>query len=196
MVLVAAIACGEAEEKVLIMENGKISTVTWTELEKNARERNLSDTMPIQHENGWIPARNHPRLANILSTPPPSPISEELILLINGDNPGERIDLAKSIPPGKTVIVDFYSAYCGPCMEMAPQLEDFVRKRPETVLRKVDVNRAGVRRIDWHSPVIGQFDIRMLPYLQIYGPDGALISSGEEAEDMIRAWPGGGRLAT
>jgi hypothetical protein len=54
---------------------------------------------------------------------------------------------------------------------MAPRYEASVRKRPDTILRKIDVR-------DWKSPVAQQFKIQSLPQLVVYSPDGAEIKRG------------------
>lgn len=101
---------------------------------------------------------------------------------------GERVNLADHLVPGQTVIVDFTSEYCGPCVWMGPRVEALARERDDIALVKVDINRPGVQGIDWHSPVAQQYNLRGIPYFQIYGPDGGLLAEGQRARNTIEGW--------
>jgi hypothetical protein len=52
-----------------------------------------------------------------------------------------------------------------------PQYEAAVKKRTDTVLRKIDIG-------NWQSAVAKQFEIVELPHLKIYSPEGKFIKSG------------------
>ena len=51
---------------------------------------------------------------------------------------GQEVKLTDYLVPGKTVIFDFYSDYCGPCKAVAPQLEALHAKKADVVVVKVD----------------------------------------------------------
>lgn len=105
---------------------------------------------------------------------------------------GERVKLEDHLVAGKTVIFDFYSTYCPPCMEMSPKLDQLHAKRADIVVVKVDVNRPLVKGIDWKSPVIEQFKLESLPHLKVYGPNGKLLAEDSDeaskARDMVEKW--------
>lgn len=93
---------------------------------------------------------------------------------------GEPVALTDHLVPGKTVIFDFTSKYCPPCRFYDEPLLRLHTTREDIVVVKVDINRPGVERIDWQSPVAKQFGLRSIPQFKVYGPDGKLM-----AEDRI-----------
>ncbi len=97
---------------------------------------------------------------------------------------GQEVKLADFIVPGKTTIFDFYSDYCGPCVQMAPMLEKLHAERADVVVVKVDINRPGVKGIDWKSPTARQFGLESIPHFKVFGPDGKL-----KAEDTLPTAP-------
>ena len=101
---------------------------------------------------------------------------------------GERINLSDYLVSGQTVIFDFSSQFCPPCMAIAPHLEHLAETRDDIVLVTVDINRPGVQGIDWGSPVAQQFGLRSIPHFKIYGPDGAMQAEGDRAYSMITQW--------
>src|SRR4051812_16938238 len=82
---------------------------------------------------------------------------------------GAEVKLSDYLIEGKTVIFDFYSEYCGPCKAVAPQLEALHAKRADIVVVKVDINRPGVKGIDWKSPVAQQYGLHSIPHFKVYG---------------------------
>jgi len=87
---------------------------------------------------------------------------------------GQKVNLADYVVKGKTTVFDFYSEYCPPCVAIAPALKKLAESRSDVVVVKVDINRPGVRGIDWGSPTAQQFGLRSIPHFKIYGPDGKL----------------------
>lgn len=95
---------------------------------------------------------------------------------------GAKVKLADYLVGGKTVIFDFYSDFCGPCVQMSPLLEQLHAARADVIVVKVDINRPGVKGIDWKSPVAQQYTLNSIPHFKVYGPDGKL-----KAEDNTPA---------
>lgn len=102
---------------------------------------------------------------------------------------GEPVKLADYVVPGKTTVFDFYSDYCPPCVRVAPALEKLHQTRADIVVVKVDINRPGIKVIDWESPVARQFSLQSIPHFKVYGPDGKLMAedgdSGPKARDIV-----------
>jgi thioredoxin 1 len=105
--------------------------------------------------------------------------------VINKDKPGMVIDIEKYVVKGKICIFDFYSEYCGPCIRLAPKLEELDRKRDDIVVMKLDINRAGVSGIDWGSPLAKAYKIQSVPNFFIYGTDGKATHSGQGASEKV-----------
>lgn len=122
------------------------------------------------------------------ATATPSPGEGEVVLrTLNAGDPGGRIELKPALVPGRLNVVDFYSRYCGPCVELKPRLEALAKKRPDAIaVLQVDVNRPGVEGIDWESPVADQFALTSLPYLVVIDRQGEVAAVGEEASLMVK----------
>jgi len=89
---------------------------------------------------------------------------------------GEPVALTDHLVPGKTVIFDFTSKYCGPCQMYNEPLHDLHAKRDDVVVVKVDINRPDHKGIDWQSPVARQYDLHSIPHFKVYSPEGKLVA--------------------
>lgn len=101
---------------------------------------------------------------------------------------GQLVKVTDYVVPGKTTIVDFYSEFCPPCRAIAPRLEKLHASRDDIVVVKVDINRPGVKGIDWKSPVAQQYQLHSIPHFKIFGPDGKLQTEGDQAYEMVNSW--------
>jgi thiol-disulfide isomerase/thioredoxin len=107
---------------------------------------------------------------------------------VNPNNPGETLDVNSLSVKGKTTVIDFYSAFCPPCVRLAPLMAKLAKKRPDLAIKKVDINRAGVNGIDWRSPLAQQYQIRQVPYFMIFNPKGQLVAQGRKATETVGGW--------
>ena len=98
---------------------------------------------------------------------------------------GERVNLKDYVVPGKTTIFDFTSEYCPPCRAIAPAMHKLHTDRADIVVVEVDLNRPGVKGIDWQSPVAKQYSMQSIPHFKVYGPNGALKAEGDEAYGLV-----------
>ena len=95
---------------------------------------------------------------------------------------GERVNIKDYLVKGKTVIFDFFSQYCPPCMRISPLLAKLDKKRDDIVVIKVNINRKDVSgHIDWSSPVARQYNLNSIPHFKIFSPEGKLIAEGDSA---------------
>ena len=101
---------------------------------------------------------------------------------------GTPVKLTDYLVPGKTTVFDFYSDYCPPCVRVAPALEKLHQTRDDIVVVKVDINRPGLKSIDWKSPVAQQYKLQSIPHFKVYGPDGKLKAEGDNASAMVHGW--------
>jgi thiol-disulfide isomerase/thioredoxin len=99
---------------------------------------------------------------------------------------GDVIHIQDYLVPGKTTIFDFYSDFCPPCRALKPSLEKLHASRDDIALVVVDINRPGVRGIDWNSPVARQYQLHSIPHLAIFGPDGKLVAVDQDRNPAAR----------
>ncbi len=100
-------------------------------------------------------------------------------ILLNKGNPGGEVDVEKKLVPGRINVVDFYADWCGPCQQLAPQLEALAAQRGLALL-KVDI-------ANWGSPVAEQYNIRSVPHLVIYDKFGKKVAEGlQESMDYLQ----------
>lgn len=101
---------------------------------------------------------------------------------------GQEVQIADYAVEGKTMIYDFTSEFCPPCVKISPLLDKLHANRADIAVVKVDINRPDVRGIDWKSPVAQQYKLRSIPHFKIFGPDGKLIAEGAKASKMVDGW--------
>jgi thioredoxin len=101
---------------------------------------------------------------------------------------GDKVTLGDYLVPGKTTVFDFYSEFCPTCRAIAPDMERLHAGRGDIAVVFVDINRPGMKAIDWKSPVAKQYDLPSTPQLKVFGPDGKLVAEGKSAYQLVTGW--------
>lgn len=93
---------------------------------------------------------------------------------------GARITEQELIVPGKFTIVDFYADWCGPCRAIEPYLKDLAKDQ-RIAVRKVDI-------VNWGSPVAKQWNLRSIPNMRVYDPNGRMLGEPTSNLNQIIAY--------
>lgn len=84
----------------------------------------------------------------------------------------------------KTIVLDFYAEWCGPCKMIAPFIEEIALENPDITVAKVDVDKA--------TDLAIEFGIQSIPTVIIF-KDGKVSSkaigyrSKEQLLELIKA---------
>lgn len=122
----------------------------------------------------------HPRADVIdlaLDAVPPAPVAGYKPIVRAG-TPGESVDLARLLVPGRANVVLFYTDWCPACWKFWPFLESLNRTRPDLAVVAVDI-------ADFKSAVARQYQVRMTPMLAVYDGTGQRLAEGVEADRWL-----------
>jgi thiol-disulfide isomerase/thioredoxin len=109
-------------------------------------------------------------------------------LPLNDDKPGTSVDVQRYLVPGKYTIVFFFSRYDPTCQSLEPRLAQLSQVRPDLAVRTINVNRPEAQAVDWESPIVREWQISTLPYVQIYDPHQSLRAQGRPAYTQVTQW--------
>lgn len=144
-----------------------------------------------------MPVSTHPKLLALLSILavvilPAAEKTESPVVIAHG----ETFAISDYLVPGKTVVFGFISDYsppcpCGHCHELEDPLQALHTSREDVVVVKVEIDRLGVTKIDWNSPVALQYGLRRVPHFLVFGPEGEVVAADghatteAEARDLV-----------
>src|SRR3989339_6437 len=94
---------------------------------------------------------------------------------------GEEVDIKEYVGNGYVVIIDFYADWCGPCLALAPKIEELVKENDDVILRKVNI-------VKWGSPVARQYGINSIPDVRVFDKKGNMIESPSATYSRIEGY--------
>lgn len=84
----------------------------------------------------------------------------------------------KVLNSDKTVLVDFWAAWCAPCLAMAPVLHDVA----DTLDADFDIVKVDIEDTQENAELAGQYDVRSIPNMPVF-------KSGKEIERIVGMVP-------
>lgn len=148
---------------------------------------------------GSLKARQFVNFAHLRAKTAPG---REYVDVTGEDAAGAPVDLSSMIKPGHYTVIDFWASWCPYCIKEVPALKDLLRDYGAkgldivgvAVRDKTEDTAAAIERhgIDW--PVLYNTQRRPydlygftgIPHTVLVGPDGTIISRGENAEALRR----------
>ena len=97
------------------------------------------------------------------------------VIAVNSDNFQKEVLMSE-----KTVLVDFWASWCGPCKMLAPVLEELAQAHPEITVAKVNV--------DENPDLAMIYRIAAIPALMVF-KNGELAnqSAGFQSKESLEA---------
>lgn len=79
---------------------------------------------------------------------------------------GTKVDLKEHLQVNRYVIFDFYADWSAPSRKWGPIVARLAADYPDRIaLKRIKIK-------SWGTPVAIQYNLKQLPYMQLYSPDG------------------------
>lgn len=105
---------------------------------------------------------------------------------------------------GKTVVLNFWASWCGPCRREVPELSRFAHDRPEIVMVGLAVDSGDIDEVRDSAEKLGMdyrvamadsnltaaYNVSVLPTTVVVGPDGDVRATrvgGLDYDDLVKA---------
>ena len=102
----------------------------------------------------------------------PLPDEVRRTLDISPASDGQKIDVAKTVVPGKVTVLDYWAEWCSPCHLVDIRLQHLVQSNPNLAVRRVNIGK-------WDNPAAAQatseFRVEALPYVRVYDARGKFV---------------------
>ena len=105
-----------------------------------------------------------------------APLPEEVrrALDIASASEGDKIDLAKTLVPGKITVLDYWAEWCSPCHLLDIRLQHLVAANPKLAVRRINLGK-------WDNAAARQatsdFRLEALPYVRVYDAKGKFVGA-------------------
>ncbi len=104
----------------------------------------------------------------------PLPDDERRKLDMASASEGEKIEVAKTLVPGKVTVLDYWAEWCSPCHLLDIRLQHLVKADPKLAVRRINVGKwdnAAARQ------VTSEFRAEALPYVRVYDARGKFVGA-------------------
>lgn len=82
-------------------------------------------------------------------------------------------------------LIVFYSVHCSASQDLTKKLELLAEKNKSIHIGLVNIDRKGAQEIDWKSPLVRQYNLRVLPFIYILDKNKTTVAQGHEARKMV-----------
>ena len=104
----------------------------------------------------------------------PLPDDVRRTLDIASASEGEKIDVAKTLVPGKVTVLDYWAEWCSPCHLLDIRLQHLVQADPNLAVRRINIGK-------WDNAAAKQatseFRAEALPYVRVYDARGKFVGA-------------------
>lgn len=104
----------------------------------------------------------------------PLPDDVRRTLDIASASEGEKVDVAKTLVPGKVTVLDYWAEWCSPCHLLDIRLQHLVQANPNLAVRRINIGK-------WDNAAAKQatseFRAEALPYVRVYDARGKFVGA-------------------